>query len=130
MEQTTPDTNEYSIYIPYVLKKITKTQIHNVFKSLNLGHINDIVITPENEKGWSVVIHFQFWNTNTKAKELRNKLDAGEEVKIIYDEPHFWMISKLSYAIKRPKRANAISTPPIENFPFVNFESLLEMENK
>jgi len=87
-----------SMCIPFVFPNITKERVWNVFKELHLGHIDRIdMINKQNDKGEKfkrVFIHMKYWNSDEDATQVRNNLLNGEKVKVVYDEPWFWMISK------------------------------------
>lgn len=104
------NNNAYpSICIPRVFSNITWKQVKDVFEELKLGRIDRVdMIKKENEKGEKfqrVFVHFKFWNNrNDNAKKVRSKLLNGDEVKIVYDDPWFWKISKSKVARPQPKR--------------------------
>ena len=78
-----------SICIPSMYKSISQSKIKQVFNNLKLGPINyiDIHWGPDFKR---VCIYFKYWNSSSFAKEIRNKLLAGGEIKVIYDNPWFW----------------------------------------
>ena len=39
-------------------------------------------------------IHFKTWFENTAAINLREKIERGEEGRIVYDEPYYWAVYK------------------------------------
>lgn len=104
------NNNAYpSICIPRVFSNITWKQVKDVFEELKLGRIDRVdMIKKENEKGEKfqrVFVHFKFWNNrDDNAMKVRSKLLNGDEVKIVYDDPWFWKISKSKVARPQPKR--------------------------
>lgn len=88
----------FSICIPRVFKNIGEKRILAIFKNLRFGSIERIDMVPKsNEKGdefWRVFIHFNKWYDNENATHVRTKLEQGNRVKIVYDEPWYWLISK------------------------------------
>lgn len=111
----------YSICIPRVFKNITEKRIRAILYSLKFGFVERVDMVPKtNKKGeefWRVFVHFSSWNERSRdATQVREKLDKDQHVKIVYDNPWFWMISKSR-------------TPPPENTrtltgrpkPFIDF---------
>lgn len=86
-----------SLCIPRVFLNIDEKRIRKIFNELHLGEIQriDIVnkITEKGEKFNRVFIHFKSWFENENAKNARERLMNGKDIKIIYDEPWFWKIS-------------------------------------
>lgn len=134
----------YSICILHAFKNITRGFVESVFRSLNVGRISDVEMIPKvNQKGsyWQIFVHFSFLHNHYEALEFRKRLNAGKEVRIVYNNPWFWRIVKAALphrgpsgrirmvpfidfsfepvsqdlepgeVIARPERCNAISTP-------------------
>jgi hypothetical protein len=108
--------SEPSVCIPQVFANITEARIRKVFELLKLGDIGriDMILQREREsqeppKFQRVFIHFTKWYTNSRAQEFQRKLIAGEEIKIIYDDPWFWKVSLNRSVPKTPFRQ---SKPP------------------
>ena len=104
MSTSTISPNEPSICIPRVFANITEARVRAIIRELDLGAIERIdMVERENQRGEKyqrVFIHFQEWyNTmesgepNESAIEVRRRLVAGEEVKVVYDDPWFWKLS-------------------------------------
>ena len=90
--------NEPSICIPRMFSSVTKETVLNVINTFALGKIKSIDIIKikceggNSESYQKVFIHFDTWNSNKTAKQVRDMLLTGEEVKIIYDSPWFWKL--------------------------------------
>ena len=86
-----------SICIPRVFQNISQKRVQRVFEELDVGKIERVdMVERTNVKGEKFkrcFIHFINWATNVRAQEVRSKLLAGEEIKIIYDDPWFWKCS-------------------------------------
>lgn len=84
-----------SLCIPRVFTNINEIQIRKIFEDLELGIIDRIDIVQKysqsGEKYNRVFIHFKRWFNEQKA--VRQRLLAGIDIKIIYDEPWFWKVS-------------------------------------
>jgi|LauGreDrversion4_2_1035121.scaffolds.fasta_scaffold364012_2 hypothetical protein len=87
-----------SICIPRTFPTIrgeqTKRAVFNTFKDLRIGHIDRIDTVHKTDKHGerfcTVYVHLT-WNTRDNlARETRQKLIDGQEIKIVYDEPWFW----------------------------------------
>ncbi len=88
----------YSICIPRVFKNISERRIRAVIYSLNFGFVERVDMVPKKNPGgkdfWRVFVHFSKWNNSEDAYSVKAKLDNDEQVKIVYDNPWYWMISK------------------------------------
>lgn len=93
-DHTTP-----SICIPRVFANITKRDIREVFEQV-LGRegsspcierIDLLSRTDQNGTPFGrVFIHLRFWPKTEEAQSIRNRLIAGEQIKIVYDNPWYW----------------------------------------
>jgi hypothetical protein len=87
-----------SICIPRTFTTIrgeqTKRSVFNTFRDLRIGHIERIdTVHKTDQRGerfCTVYVHLT-WNVTSKlARDTRQKLLEGQDVKIVYDEPWFW----------------------------------------
>jgi len=87
-----------SICIPRTFTTIrgeqTKRAVFNTFRDLRIGHIERIdTVHKTDQRGerfCTVYVHLN-WNVTSKlARDTRQKLLEGQDVKIVYDEPWFW----------------------------------------
>ena len=109
----------YSVCIPRVFKNISEKRIRAILYSLKLGFVERVDMVPKtSEKGdefWRVFVHFSEWNdSNQTAAQMRQKLDAGEKIKIVYDEPWFWLISKSNSDPHQQRRQSGRPAPFID----------------
>ena len=109
----------YSLCIPRVFKNISEKRIRAIFYSLKLGFVERVdMVAKTSDKGdefWRVFVHFSDWNEkNTTAVQMRQKLDAGEKIKIVYDSPWFWLISKSNSAPHQQRRQSGRPAPFID----------------
>jgi len=124
--------NVPALCIPRAFININEKRVRDTFNALNLGTIERIdIVERKNEKGEkcnSIFVHFKQWYTTEIAKEARERLLTGNEIKIIYDEPWFWKVSalrniqsiktkKYEQNRKRRPRSDAIVDEPIKHFP-------------
>ena len=110
-----------SICIPRVFNNITADRIRDVFAELfgddGIDRIDMVPRTsPDGTKYWRVFIHFNAYPGDVGAT-MRDRLEAGEVVKIVYDDPWFWKCSKSRVdkpkGGRRERRAPYIETQPI-----------------
>ena len=111
----------YSLCIPRVFKNISEKRIRAIFYSLKLGFVERVDMVAKSGKDgkefWRVFVHFSQWNDrNPTATQFKAKLERGEQVKIVYDQPWFWMISK-SYS-QPPEQRSQGGRPKA----FIDFE--------
>jgi hypothetical protein len=99
------DTNNTTLCIPRVFINIGEKRIRSVFYALKLGHIGRIdIVSKTSEKGERfnrVFIHFDRWFDTENALSALKLLNAGKDIKVIYDDPWFWKVS----AYKPTRRA-------------------------
>ena len=116
----------YSICIPRVFKNISEKRIRAIMYSLKFGFVERVdMVAKKNQKGEEfsrVFVHFSSWNERSDpAMQVRAKLDSGDQVKIVYDTPWYWMISK-----SKTERPEQRRTRPA---PFIDFEHTAETKS-
>ena len=105
----------YSIVIPRVFKNIGEKRIRAIIYKLNFGFLQRVDIVPKRGKEFNVVfLHFSQWNTTATANAIRSRLDEGQQVKIVYEDPWYWLIKK-SEATRPEER------PKKRPVPFIDF---------
>ena len=115
-QSTTPiDTSSPSLCIPRVFPNITEQRIKEVLEvEFGLGEVERIdMVSMKNEKGDQfkrVFVHFIKWSTSDRTQVVRDALQNGEMVKIVYDDPWFWKIGK-SHA-KKPDHGRGKARRP------------------
>ena len=106
--------SEPSICIPRVFLNTTRKDLFTVFDKLNIGAVDRIdMVHKTNERGESyskVFIHFKMWHKNPMAQATRDKLLAGEEIKIVYNAPWFWKCS--ASRVDKPTFRDYTAPPP------------------
>ena len=114
-----------SICIPRTFTTIrgeqTKRAVFNTFRDLRVGHIERIdTVHRTDQKGeryCTVYIHLKWNMSNALARETRQKLLDGNDIKVVYDEPWFWKCTMSN--MEKPDdrndhRAHATSRPRID----------------
>ena len=114
-----------SICIPRTFTTIrgeqTKRAVFNTFRDLRIGHIERIdTVHKTDQKGeryCTVFIHLKWNMSNALARETRQKLLDGNDIKVVYDEPWFWKCTMSN--MEKPDdrndhRAHATSRPRID----------------
>jgi hypothetical protein len=87
-----------SICIPRTFTTIrgeqTKRAVFNTFRDLRIGYIDRIdTVHKTDQRGdryCTVYIHLKWNMANSLARETRQKLLDGQDIKVVYDEPWFW----------------------------------------
>ena len=109
-----------TLCIPRVFMNITEKRIRHIFYQLKLGFISkiDMVLskTPKGEKIYKVFIHFKHFFDNSNAQNALNTLQAGKEIKVIYDDPWFWKVfeyKKQSKHSNNSHKAYKSQKPPV-----------------
>jgi hypothetical protein len=96
----------FSITIPYVFPNISEKRIRAIFYSLNLGFVHSVDMVPKTDKSGKtfnkVFVHFS--SQRATATNFFQKLESGEKIKIVYDKPWFWMISKSGWKNGSPHK--------------------------
>lgn len=100
-----------SICIPRAFANINEARVRKVFDALKIFTIDRIdMIQRKNEKGDAyqrIFVHIKEWSETADARKARERLLAGKELKIVYDDPWFWKASLNNWAPK-PKQETAI----------------------
>ena len=103
-----------SLCIPRTHANIRRERIFAVLRSLNLGWVGRIDVVPKkNDDGTEYVrvfIHFTKWFNNHQTRQFLERLDADGHVRIVYDEPWYWKVTKSTMAAPeefKPKEPTA-----------------------
>ena len=97
-----------SICIPRVFSNISEARIRAIFNRLKFGEIEQVdmveIVGKDGKTYNRVFVHFKEWWTTPEAQRsdtdtaniirTRHMLINGQQVKMIYDEPWFWLLSK------------------------------------
>jgi hypothetical protein len=79
--------------------------VRNVFDKLGIFTIDRIdVVLRKNEKGESYkrfFVHIKDWAHTDDAQKAKERLIAGKELKIVYDDPWFWKVGLNTWAPKQ-----------------------------
>jgi hypothetical protein len=98
------NNNGMSICIPRAFANINEARVRKVFDKLGIFTIARVdMIQRKNEKGDAyqrIFVHIQDWTETADAQKARDRLLAGKELKIVYDDPWFWKASLNTWAPK------------------------------
>jgi hypothetical protein len=87
-----------SLYIPHVFANIGEKKMVEVFASNEIGKVNHIDLVTKIGKDRKVYnsayVHFDYWYDNIASRNIQEKLNAGKEAKIVYDDPWYWKAYK------------------------------------
>lgn len=104
-----------SICIPRTLNNITWRTVKETFEQiLGKGTVErvDLINDRNGEPFCKVFIHLRYWPTDGDANNIRDRLVAGEMVKIVYDTPWFWKCS--ASRLPKPDRDKPKTAPYVE----------------
>ena len=96
---------EPSICIPRTLYNVNWQTVKNTFEQiLGQGTVDrvDLVPSRDGEPFCKIFVHMRYWPEHEEAMAIRNSLNAGEVVKIVYDTPYFWKCS--ASRVPKPER--------------------------
>ena len=104
-----------SICIPFVFSNITWQRVKGIFEELELGEVERVDLVRKTAKDGKpckrAFIHFTKWGTSADATKFRTDILQGKQVKVVYDEPWFWLCSKSN--VPRPERRQRKHTPRV-----------------
>jgi hypothetical protein len=107
--------NVSSICIPRVFDNIGQDRIQEVFNKLNIFVIDRVdVIQKQNEKGEKfkrVFVHIKEWLQHSDAQKAKERLLAGKELKIVYDDPWFWKVAVNKWVAKPKQKPVPVPVP-------------------
>ena len=109
---------EPSICIPRTLNKLTWFEVKVVFEGLfGRGTIERVDIVrdrrDEDSPFCKIFVHLRYWPLNNpEVADIRNKLIAGEQIKVVYDQPWFWKCS--ASRTPKPERNQPKTAPYVE----------------
>mgnify|MGYP001159683218 CR=1 FL=1 len=85
-----------SLYIPFVNLSCTEDYISNIFKTLLIGEVGrvDLIKKTGVKPHYMAFIHFNYWYDNIASNNLRGKIMDGGSVRIVYDDPYYWVLYK------------------------------------
>lgn len=88
--------NTPSLCIPRAFGNITKKRVMDVIKECQFGMVERIdEISKVNENGETVkrfFVHFKHWFKGWDAERNRLMSSESERLKIVYDDPWYWMV--------------------------------------
>jgi hypothetical protein len=93
-----------SLCIPRAFENISEVRVRTVFEKLDIFTIDRVdVVLRKNEKGDAYkrfFIHIKEWKQTNNAEKAKERLLAGKELKIVYDDPWFWKVGLNTWAPK------------------------------
>ena len=111
--------NNTSICIPRAFPNITKSRVEGVFNALDVGKVGRVDEIETTARDGAPIkrfyVHFEYWNEDGDGAALRQNLEDGKQVTIVYDDPWFWKVVKNNGKkhVKRPtpKIGEAVAIP-------------------
>lgn len=107
-----------SFFVHFAYANVTEDMISQTLEALNLGIIREISLKPatnkKNERGNSVVVHFDQWFRNSTSDKVRQKLISGESIKINYNPKAYLQVIAFQPKVKVPEaKPQAFKQPTI-----------------
>jgi hypothetical protein len=100
-----------SICIPFVFPNITWQRVKGIFEDLGLGDVERVDMVRKTAKNGKpckrAFVHFTKWGTSVEAVKFREDIIEGKQVKVVYDDPWFWLCSKSN--VPRPERRQRVA---------------------
>jgi len=84
-----------SIYIPWIHKNTTIEFIKQNLDNLNWGKIYKIDLIPREDSHNIAFIHY--FSVNEVFSKIDEHISKGNEIKITYNDPHFWIIKSAKF---------------------------------
>lgn len=96
MPQVKHQPTDLMMFISRVDASIPRSKIFETFSNLKIGFIDRIIEKPfyDDPHGKFVIIKFRTWVDNPISEKIMKRFDAGKDIKIIYDEPWYWIATK------------------------------------
>lgn len=88
------DNNYTTLCIPRISSSISKDIIYKAFYSLKVGYILRLTEAPiKKDNNYKRIIITLRWNKDTpNTVRMRNIINEGKAVKIVYDDPWYWKV--------------------------------------
>ena len=87
-----------SLCIPKVHKSIKRRYIFYVFKRLDIGHISYIKLVEVRGSGFNMAFIFlNRWKSNERVEQMKDVMESGDCIRIMYSYPSFWKCYKNKY---------------------------------
>ena len=85
------------ICIPRINTNVTKHQLYGIFNRLKWGEINNVYIVNTSKKNNSkiktcCVFIYLNWINSPDIYDIRNKLNNGQSIKLVYNEYTIWKL--------------------------------------
>ena len=90
--------NTMSIYIHRMYAKISLKKICDTFQSLDLGLVHSVefhhYVSNHGEELKSAFVYFSEMCNTKQADNFVRKIEEGEQVRIVYNDPKYWLCVK------------------------------------
>ena len=112
------------IYIPMLFKNMTKEKLSAILTKLDIFTVKSIDFNEKElsngTKCYNAFINVKCWSSNEIAQKMRRKLLRNEEVKIVFDNPWFFICKRKHEVDEVIQKPNVEPHPP----PFVDLEHI------
>jgi len=82
------------------------------------------------ETSKKVFVHFQHWFKTPEITNMRQQLDSGERVKVVYDEPWYWLLANSKVPKPEFNKTEHIKTSKKKTSSNVNWNKKVSTSHK
>ena len=85
--------HEPSLFVPYARLSVTREQVATAFVVNQVANVKRVdLVRCENERGtyYQMFVHFNYWYDTIAANNIRAKVLAGQQARMVYEDPHYW----------------------------------------
>ena len=109
------DPRQPSFFVHFAYENVTESMIMQTLETLDLGIIEYVSFKPttnkKNERGNSIVVHFERWFRNSTSDHARQKLISGESMRINYTPKAYLQV--IAYQPKSKPDTRPLKQPTI-----------------
>jgi len=102
------------VVIPRVFSNISALEIGHFFEYYDFGKVMGVDLFPRNHHFNKAVLYFEYWNQNEMVETLHEKIMAGRETRVMYDEPNYWNLRlnhrDRDFVVKKEKKTNEMGS--------------------
>ena len=104
-----------SFFVHFAYENVSQSMIVETLETLDLGIISNVSFKPttnkKNERGNSIVVHFERWFRNPTSDQARQKLISGESMRINYTPKAYLQV--VAYQPKNKSDPRPLKQPTI-----------------
>ena len=113
-----PEGTKTTLMIPWAEKWQTREQIEAEFEKLDWAPLLKVDVVSRSGHGKrdhsKVFLHFGEWNQDETSQRVAGHLDVGNDLKVYYNETHFWKVRKSNWTWKPKSVGGGGRKPRVE----------------